>query len=305
MHNYKSFIFSSRKVLVVLFASLSLILAACGGGGESQEQPSVEANIRFLSSNDTVTEYTHVILQGSTTFVAADRFEVTWNNQSTGGTGTGTTWGQSSCDGFTGICSAPILYFAADVPLQHGSNNITVSIRSLLDGITASDTISITRIEDSTPPTVYRIFPNDNDILVEPDTSIRVIFDEEMDPSSLTTDAFIIYDHNGNKLAGTYETFIFKESVESSYLPGIYCDDPAIEAQGGHVFGVICDWKSGIRFIPNSPLDQETIMLDDQTYLLNGYTHTIFVSGTVTDLAGGNAMLNDNYFKFSTGYQVD
>jgi len=271
-------------------------------GDSEPGAPAVEVNIQYLSSSNTTTDHSHVILQGKTSFHGG-AVDVSWHNQLSGLSGKGLAWTESDCSPFVG-CAVPPVYFEVDIPLQYGDNPLAVVVTG--GEASGSDSLTITRIGDNTPPTIYQSFPADNEILVDPTTTITVIFDnEEIDPLTLNSNSIKIYDYNGAVVLGSYEIYSILKTVESSNYPGLYCGaGSAIAALGGHVYGLICDWKTAIRLTPDAPLQQETTVLSGQTSVLSGYTYTIFVGATVADIAG-NAMANDTYIRFSTGYTVN
>lgn len=289
--------------VVSCFCLLSLILlSGCYASDSSQGDAAVEANIRYLSSNDTVTDHRHIVMQGETSFRGGP-VSVNWYNSLSGLSGQGVSWSESDCNGLFG-CAVPPILFEVDVLLEYGENPIRVDVSG--GGLIASDSILITRIDDIQAPTIYQTFPANNATLVDPGSTITVIFDnEEIDAATLTPDTIKIYDQNGIALGGAYEVYTILKTVESSNLPGLYCGPgSSIAALGGHVYGLICDEKMALRFTPDVPLLQNTSIVNGETQVLSGYTYTIFVSGTVADLAG-NALTNDAFFKFTTGYIVN
>ena len=291
-----------RESAVIVFL---VILAGCSGDDSTGQSANIQVEIGYLSTDNTITDQSHVVMQGRTSWVAAGIFEVTWQNALTGESGTGIGWGQGSGCSFPGICGTPMFHFEVDVPLAIGNNQITVVIHEAIDDTSASTTITVTRNEDITTPTILLTRPNDGETFVDPNQVIDVVFSEEMDSTTLTGDAFKIYYQNGMLLTGTYELISRRTSVESSYLPGISCDDGAIIALGGHYYGIICDVKSGIRFIPDTPLETDTFVLGGVTYYGTGIVHTGVIGTGVRDLAGGNSPTAEYSFRFSTGSSVN
>jgi len=291
------------KVVSRFFLLISLILLpGCFGSDSGQGDALVEASIRYLSSNASVTDHRHIIMQGESSFRGAG-VTVSWYNSLTGSSGKGVTWSENDCNGLLG-CAVPPILFEVDVLLEYGENPIRVDVSG--DGLIASDSILITRIDDIQAPVIYQTFPANNATLVDPNSTITLIFDnEEMNASTLTPDSIKVYDQNGFAVSGTYEVYTILKTVESSNLPGLYCGaGSSIAALGGHVYGLICDEKMALRFTPDVPLLQNTSIVNGETQVISGYTYTIFVSGAVADLAG-NALTNDAFFKFTTGYIIN
>jgi len=261
-------------------------LTGCGGSGDGSNNldGALPLTIRYLNIPGTTTDLTHVVIQGSfgTSFAPATY----WQNQLTGQSGVATTWGEDSCSGIPGICTVST-YFEVDIPLAFGDNLITIN-GSFDNGATGSDSITITRVNDTTPPFVFKTIPAVNACCAKPDSAVIVIFNEEMDLTTLNSSTIKLLDSTGNTVSGTYQTYTHRESLPSGnpIMVGLKCDDQSVIAQGGHVYGLICDWRSAMLFTPSSPLTQMSL-------------YTIFVGSTVTDLKGGHVMGSDAYLNFN------
>jgi N-acetylneuraminic acid mutarotase len=89
----------------------------------------------------------------------------------------------------------------ASVPLTMGVHTIVVSAYDA-DGNIGYDSIRVTRVPDTTPPTVQSNYPAAGAALVAVNSTISVVFSESIDPGSVTPDAFNVVDRDGNRVPG-------------------------------------------------------------------------------------------------------
>ncbi len=215
---------SAASLLLSLVASLALLAGCGGGGGGDESAPPPDPNaptstgrgfVTIESPTDVssfTTEESSVVLRGPA-FISPDRFvccsgsatdtavTVTWTN-STGGGGAASQ-SVNICPGFfgfgMGLCDHT---FSAEIPLTLGANVIQVSAT---DGgrHSGTDTITVTRNRETTPPTVTSTNPVNLATNVAVNRSISVTFSEAMDNTSITPATFTLRDNAGGLVAGT------------------------------------------------------------------------------------------------------
>jgi N-acetylneuraminic acid mutarotase len=222
---------TDQRVLGIWLASLGrwclpllLVLAlplGCGGGGGEDRPPPPDPNAStstgrgFVSiegpteASSFTTAESSIVLSGDA-FISPDRFVCCSGSASD----TAVTVSWSSSAGPTGqttqsvdLCSFLFSFFLCDhtwsarIPLSVGVNVIRVHAT---DGgrNSATDTITVTRLPDSTPPTVVGITPF-NGANLPVNWPVGVTFSELMDNSSITPATFALHDSNGISIPGT------------------------------------------------------------------------------------------------------
>jgi hypothetical protein len=127
-------------------------------------------------------------------------YTITWNNTGTGESGNGGAWTSKRFGLFGSYCHTE--WRADYIPIALGDNSITVTI-SDDNGCTGNDSILIRRSVDTTPPTITSTLPAGGDKNVPANSWIYAYFSEQMDGSTVTTDTFMVMDHNNIRLNGT------------------------------------------------------------------------------------------------------
>ena len=197
-----------------LFTSLTLILLlfGCGGGGGEAPPDTGGISIDFPTTDSAFTTHEASITLSGTAFISPDRsvccgdsftndsgVDVTWSN-STGGSG-GAAQSVGTCTPF-GV--RPFLCnhtWRATVPLAVGTNVIRVFAT---DGKrSGSDSITVTRPPDTTPPTISSTTPGRSAINVPVNRGVSITFSEAMDNATITSASFTLRDDGGNLVAGT------------------------------------------------------------------------------------------------------
>jgi N-acetylneuraminic acid mutarotase len=205
-------------ILSVLVAALS----ACGGGGDEEVVPPPQdhpanigagrVRIEAPAQNPYATDRDSVLLSGSA-FVSPTHYRccsgsaadtavsVGWSNSAGGGGSASQSVRYCSFFGFgpVGLCEHT---WSTWVPLAVGSNIITISAHDT-DGNVGYDSIRVTRVPDTTPPSVSSTYPADRAANVPENSYVGVAFSESIDPASVTPDAITIVDRDGNRLPGT------------------------------------------------------------------------------------------------------
>lgn len=201
-----------------LGCGLGLMLAACGGSSESSGQappgtegPNSGIGRAWISSPSQTGTYTTVertvrlkggsfTPPGSTcptwTGVLPPGFSVTWSNA------------LNRCNGtaFTSLNCVTIVLATWDtgdfIPLDLGANVITVTADDGAGNV-GRDTITVTRVLDTTPPTVVAVSPVSGSTGVGLDAVVVVTFSEAMDPTSITADSITLGVQGGQPVAAT------------------------------------------------------------------------------------------------------
>jgi len=205
-------------ILSVLVAALS----ACGGGGDEEVVPPPQdhpanigagrVRIEAPAQNPYATDRDSVLLSGSA-FVSPTHYRccsgsaadtavsVGWSNSAGGGGSASQSVRYCSFFGFgpVGLCEHT---WSTWVPLAVGSNIITISAHDT-DGNVGYDSIRVTRVPDTTPPSVSSTYPADRAANVPENSSVAVAFSESIDPASITPDAVTVTDNAGNQVSGT------------------------------------------------------------------------------------------------------
>jgi hypothetical protein len=113
-------------------------------------------------------------------------YQVTWSNNSTGSAGNGAR-------GLNCFLFVFVFWDAVNIPLAMGANSITVTASDGAGNV-GRDTIVVTRIPDSTPPSVNTVSPANGSTGVGINAIASVSFSEEMDPLTINTATFTLRD---------------------------------------------------------------------------------------------------------------
>lgn len=200
----------------ILFV-LVLLAAGCGGGGggggDSDSSGSsssqglkngiVTVNEPVSNSRSYTTLAPSVEIRG-TAYTAPDdacegsqpiQLAMEWRNAATGQSGKGgiQTRCQSSFLGNLPVTRWGISYGSIDLAI--GSNNIAITVSG--GGRRGSATITVNRIEDTTPPTIISRSPSPGATDFAVNSKVAVSFSEEMLRSSLTGERFRVEDAAG------------------------------------------------------------------------------------------------------------
>ncbi len=178
-------------VMLIFFLVLFHIIQSCGGGGGGSESPPIYP-IWIVSPSDTGTYQTDrstVSLKGGSFVpdgsscpgiegVLPPGYGVTWSNSLNGASGYASFY--LGC-----LLQANVLWDTGDViPLNLGANSITVTAHDGA-GHVGQDTIIVTRVPDTTPPTVVSTSPFAGATGIAVNTSLVEIFSEDMDPATV------------------------------------------------------------------------------------------------------------------------
>jgi len=197
---------AETRLLRALLAGLALTsLASCGGGGGDDFVVTRSSNngwiaIDWTSATRTgfpyengFTDENFVNLEGRAFMEASS---VSWANTTTGKSGE-TDHGVGCSSGFFILCEHS---WWAEVPLVTGANVIQVTASDGA-GNSETDTITITRLADTVPPTVISHWPPNRATDVSIDSVISVVFGDDMDGSTITSRTFRLQDSFGNLVA--------------------------------------------------------------------------------------------------------
>ena len=218
-------------------AVLLTLAAACGGGGggDGDDSPppdpnaptrkgfgSVEITTPSSSSHSTESDSIHL---GGTAFISPTNFVCC--SGSADDTGVGVSWSSSRGGGGFTSQSVDLCFFiftpflchhtwSAAVPLAVGANVIRVTAADS-SGNVGTDTITVTRLPDSRPPTVMGTNPPNGAVGVPTNASLTAQFSEDVDASSVSLATFQVLHTNGTSAPGIVEligrTAIFTPTV--------------------------------------------------------------------------------------------
>jgi hypothetical protein len=195
-------------------ASLVLLLAGCGGGGSNSpppyvgtEGPNSGVGRAWISEPSQTGSYqtdrTTVRLQGGSftpagatcpgyAGVLPPGYTVTCTNQLNG-----RTWSANA--GLNCVTVVFTYWDAGFVPLDVGVNTITVTADDG-KGNVGRDTIRITRVPDTTSPTVVSSSPGNGGTGVSRYGDLFVTFSEAMDSATLNATTILLADEGGNSV---------------------------------------------------------------------------------------------------------
>lgn len=223
------------RVWASVTLSLVMFVAACGGGGGSSSEsttptipspyyvrvasPSSSGNYETGGSSVTVSGSSFVPRGAGCSAVGLGIFfypgflpfgyEVTWANSATGLSGS--AWTSIGC------LLTTVNWDAFYIPLAVGSNAITVSARDA-SGNWANDTIVVTRIGETTAPTVVSTSPSAAATGVPAEAAVMVFFSEAMDAATVTPSTVTLKDASNNVIAGlvSYDVLTMRATLSPS-----------------------------------------------------------------------------------------
>jgi len=191
-------------ILRVCAPLLVLGLVACGGGGGGEQPPppneGPNEGLGWIYFNtptfdaDYSTDRPSIELAGmSFTPDGAfcgfpvgglpPNFSITWSNQSAGTSG--------FADSYFCVIYIQRTVWNANIGLNLGENRIVVTSSDGAGNI-GRDTITVTRVPDTTPPSVASVSPVNNATNIATSAEVVVKFSEPMDPASIANTANIL-----------------------------------------------------------------------------------------------------------------
>ncbi len=189
--------------IALAVAGLAVVLAGCGGGGGGGATPvTYSLWIASPSSSGTYQTDNPTVNLGGGSFVPQGAlctgivgtmpggYQVNWSNSTTGASGSGSFY--LGC-----FLQVNVIWSAYSIPLVVGDNTITVTATDSAGNI-ANDTILLSRLPDTTSPTVVSTYPVDGATGIPPNTSVVVTFSEDMDSTTLNASTLRIEDGMGN-----------------------------------------------------------------------------------------------------------
>ncbi len=228
-----SWLLLGRLVSLGLFA-LALPLTGCGGGDGGGPPPTTTGPNAGNGSLHVVNPASGVyqtdqlaVTLGGNSFIPAGAscpaiigvlppgYQVTWSNNSTGATG-------NASRGLNCVGVVFVFWNATNIPVVMGANSITVTA---IDGAgnVGRDTIVVTRLPDTTPPTVVSVSLSrggTGSTNIGRSTSVTVTFSEAMDQSTINTTTVSLKDGANIPVtaAVTYDSFSLSATLTPSSL---------------------------------------------------------------------------------------
>jgi len=225
---------ASRSVFTLLLFLL-MLLGSCGGGGDtggstipSTEGPNIGSGRAWVVEPSNTGRYqtdrSTVRLQGGSftpdgatcptwTGVLPPGYTVTWYNSLNGASAAA----QASLNCLVVVITG---WDTGDfVPLAIGDNTITVTADDGAGNI-GRDTIIITRVPDTTPPTVDWVLPVNGSVDVGINSYVEVAFSEVMDRTTINAATLTLTDSAGNPVPATvtYDSFLLRATLTPSML---------------------------------------------------------------------------------------
>ena len=229
-YHQREYTMSIRKALGVSWLLAALCSGCGGGGGDSNPPPSTTGpnagigslNIVNPASGTYQTDQLTVALSGNAFPPAGasclpptplpSEYKVTWTNNSTGAT-------DNASRGLNCFLVGFLFWDATNIPLAMGENSITVTA---IDGAgnVGRDTIVVTRLPDTTPPTVISVSPGSGAINVGRSTTVTVTFSEAMDQSTINATTVGLNDGANNLVTAgvSYDSISLSATLVPSSL---------------------------------------------------------------------------------------
>jgi hypothetical protein len=200
---------------LMLVGSLALLTACGGGGDEGPNHGFGWLKIEQPTAAPTYTTESDVIRLSGSAFAAPNGVAVvTWAG------GQAQSWYDYCVNFFGERVPCGYLHWSVDIPLVVGVNVITMKAEYGSD--VGYDTITITRLPDTTPPTVTSTTPGSGATNVSVNASVRVDFNEAMDAATLTSATFSLADNGGNVVSGTVTGLVSSATFAPAVsLPGL------------------------------------------------------------------------------------
>lgn len=206
--------------IIPFFFLLSLLMVNCGGGGGGDDQTSTQSpyyvDITIPEWSDKYKTDQPTISLGGSSFVP---------DGSTCSSGSVLAKGYSvTCLNSSGYCSyinvelnciakVFVSWETGPIPLLIGDNKITITATDA-QGHTGQDSITVTRVLDTSIPTVVSVSPVDGStISIMP--TITIVFSEHMDASTINSTNITFTDAIGNQIAGSLS---YVDDLLSAYL---------------------------------------------------------------------------------------
>ena len=173
-------------------------------------------------------------------------YSVSWVNETNGASGIGNVRFVASLPGPVrwrtyGEADVSNTAIGKGVPLDVGPNRITVTTNN--SGLTGRVQVTVTRVVDVTPPTVFRVEPEAGETDAVRNR-ITVYFDEQVDPASLVG-AITVTDSMMQPVAGTIEYDALR--LQAIWRPNTTLDSAA--TYSARVTGVT-DWAPNTLLAP-------------------------------------------------------
>lgn len=186
---------------------IGLMLASCGGGGgDGDEPPPPTYSLWIVSPTNSATYKTEndtVSLSGGSFVPDGASCTSIWGTMPPGYRVTvyNAANGVSGSAGVRLACLLLVNVFweTGPIPLVLGDNAITVTATDSV-GNTASSTIVVTRIPETTPPTVVSTSPLGGATDVDVNAAVTVTFSEAMDPATVNFLTMTIKDGQNNAI---------------------------------------------------------------------------------------------------------
>lgn len=205
--------------IIPFFFLLSLLLVNCGGGGGGDDTPAVSPYYVDITIPDWSDKYQtdqRTISLGGSSFVP---------DGSSCSTGSSLAKGYSvSCQNSSGTCSyinvdlnclvkVFVSWETGPIPLLIGDNKITITATDAL-GHSGQDSITVTRVPDTSIPTVVSIYPVEGSTISLMPT-ITIVFSEHMDSSTINSTNITFTDAIGNQISSSLSYY---DDSLSAYL---------------------------------------------------------------------------------------
>ena len=224
----------SKFFILIMLVSffLPFTYAGCNGGGGDSD--SGEGNGNVGPGWVTIDQDSFYTTKYESTYLSGDAFisPTRWGCCTGSASDTGVTVTYTNSDtGISGGANQRAEYcwffrpylcghrWSSSVALQMGENNITITAT---DGYNeGKDSIKVTRIPETTPPTISSTIPDSGADNVSVNITINATFSEEMDPSTINASSFTLVDASDNPVGGwvTYSNKIatFKPYADLDY----------------------------------------------------------------------------------------
>jgi hypothetical protein len=213
-----------RSVALVAVVSAGL-LSVIGSGGEAGEEVNNSGLVISKPASGAYQTDRPTVTLGGSSFgpagtacptlagdgVLPGGYRITWSNNSTGATGSGSA--RIICvAGFYGDAG----WSAKDIPLALGENSITVTAS---DGVghSAQDTIVVTRVPDTTPPSVASVVPADKGACAALEGTISAEFSEAINSATVNESSFVLMDNMGAPVPGV----VTASDASATFTPSV------------------------------------------------------------------------------------
>jgi len=217
------------RYLLGISSILAALCSGCGGGGGDsgasgggQPPNSSNSGVGWLrvssptSSGAFETDSSTIALEGSSFipvgFVCSPSLIPYYvpvpRGYAVSGSNSSTSTSLYASSAFACVLGLPIMTWRALVPLAMGANSIAFTVTDGA-GNTGRNTIVVTRITDTTPPTVVSASPFSGASGVGINASVTVTFSEAMDQSTINTTTVTLKDGASNLVTATvtYDRF--------------------------------------------------------------------------------------------------